>query len=72
MIVYDVVIIKLQRYLNISLCNRRLSSGFTLSTFFANSASFRSDYVISEYQDMQLKVGDKVTIEIKKADSIGV
>ena len=25
-----------------------------------------------EYEDMQLKVGDKVTIEIKKPDSIGV
>jgi hypothetical protein len=25
-----------------------------------------------EYEDMQLKVGDKVTIEIKKANGIGV
>jgi hypothetical protein len=27
---------------------------------------------MKEYEDMQLKVGDKVTIEIKKADSIEV
>jgi len=27
---------------------------------------------IKEYEDMQLKVGDKVTIHVKKADSIGV
>jgi hypothetical protein len=27
---------------------------------------------MKEYEDMQLKVGDKVTIEIKRADGIGV
>jgi hypothetical protein len=27
---------------------------------------------MKEYEDMQLKVGDKVTIEIKKADNIEV
>ena len=29
-------------------------------------------FSMREYEDMQLKVGDKVTIEIKKADSSGI
>jgi hypothetical protein len=27
---------------------------------------------MKEYDDLQLKVGDKVTMEIEKADSIGI
>jgi hypothetical protein len=37
---------------------------------YGNSPTFKIS--MKEYEDMKLKVGDKVTIEIKKADSIGV
>lgn len=35
-----------------------------------NSPSFKIS--MREYEDTQLKVGDKITIEIKKADSSGI
>jgi hypothetical protein len=36
------------------------------------SNMFGGGGIMREYEDMQLKVGDKVTIEIKKANGIGV
>jgi hypothetical protein len=35
-----------------------------------NSPTFKIS--MREYEDTQLKVGDKITIEIKKADSSGI
>jgi hypothetical protein len=40
------------------------------STISSDSPTFKIS--IKEYEDMQLKVGDKVTIQVKKAESIGV
>jgi hypothetical protein len=48
-----------------------------ISNIFGGAGGMSGNYPtfkisMREYEDMQLKVGDKITIEIKKADSSGI
>jgi hypothetical protein len=49
---------------------KAMSNMFGGGAMFSESPTFKIS--MGEYEDMQLKVGHKVTIEIKRADSSGI